>query len=416
MLSAFIIKTSNSRFIGGIYAGALTFITGLYPTNHFQEVPIIWLIFLIVISLIASIVSCIFQKSDLLFINSLRACVNKDYSQYTGSSTYYYAAYTCQATTTVSCMCVDSSNTCFKYDGLPTQQCSYLVSRLPSQISVSYIIAMVSSIVSGIYLILCTIAFFYPSLLSIWLFCIIFQRNKETERQRRLESEHHHTHSHGHHDNHDHGNERGHRDSYSDGYNRRGADADHRSAASPSPDSSLVQESSHRYKGQVDPATGYKQGFGMFTYDNGDVYEGNFMSNKKHGMGCYTYKSGDVYTGCFQAGAKHGYGRYAFTSGDVYEGHYHNGVIHGRGRYTYVDGAYYEGSFDMGAKSGYGVHAFVSGARYEGMWANSLAHGRGRYTYPNGQVYEGEFTHGQMDDAIAQRNRADDLLVTETDN
>lgn len=111
-------------------------------------------------------------------------------------------------------------------------------------------------------------------------------------------------------------------------------------------------------------------------------------------------------------------------------------MIHGRGRYTYVDGAYYEGSFDMGAKSGYGVHAFVSGARYleyaymhayihtsglrihryEGMWANSLAHGRGRYTYPNGQVYEGEFTHGQMDDAIAQRNRADDLLVTETDN
>lgn len=297
ILSAFIIKTSNSRFIGGIYAGALTFITGLYPTNHFQEVPIIWLIFLIIISLIASIISCIFQKSDLLFINSLHACVNKDYSQYTGSSSYYYAAYTCQTTTTVSCMCVDSSNTCFKYDGLPTQQCSYLISRLPSQISISYTIAMVSSIVSGVYLILCTIAFFYPSLLSIWLFCMLFQRNKDSERQRHLESsDHHHTHhhfhssniGHNHDDNHGHGNERGRGDSHSDGrahgqgQSSGGHNHGQGSAASPSPDSSsLVQESSHRYKGQVDPATGHKQGFGMFTYDNGDVYEGNFVSNKK---------------------------------------------------------------------------------------------------------------------------------------
>ena len=178
--------------------------------------------------------------------------------------------------------------------------------------NISYILAMVSSIVSGVYLILCLIAFFYPSLLSVWLLWAFIRRNKEAEHQRRLKSEHHHAHSHLHHTHkvflsshtstshepnggHGHGASHntddtgGHGLGHGDAASQRSNDASHGHgdgqghvvAAPPSLDASLAHESSLRYKGQVDPATGHKQGFGVFTYDNGDAYEGNFLNNKK---------------------------------------------------------------------------------------------------------------------------------------
>eukprot|EP00597_Dinobryon_sp_UTEXLB2267_P005778 CAMPEP_0170064330 /NCGR_PEP_ID=MMETSP0019_2-20121128/4857_1 /TAXON_ID=98059 /ORGANISM="Dinobryon sp., Strain UTEXLB2267" /LENGTH=235 /DNA_ID=CAMNT_0010270971 /DNA_START=170 /DNA_END=877 /DNA_ORIENTATION=- len=160
----------------------------------------------------------------------------------------------------------------------------------------------------------------------------------------------------------------------------------------------LVVHAYKRYKGEVEQASGKKHGFGMFSYDNGDVYEGYFQKNKKHGMGTYRYANGDVFTGFFEAGLKHGRGRYSFgVSGDVYEGDYFAGAIHGHGIYSYGDGARYEGSFEKGVKQGYGVHCFPSGARYEGQWARNVAHGQGKYTYPSGRVYIGSFTDGRMD-------------------
>ena len=41
-------------------------------------------------------------------------------------------------------------------------------------------------------------------------------------------------------------------------------------------------------------------GFGIWGYDNGDKYEGNWVDKKMHGSGIYYYKNGDIYKGDFR--------------------------------------------------------------------------------------------------------------------
>jgi hypothetical protein len=38
-------------------------------------------------------------------------------------------------------------------------------------------------------------------------------------------------------------------------------------------------------------------GDGIFSYNNGDVYEGEFRNSKKNGYGVYSYFNGDEYKG-----------------------------------------------------------------------------------------------------------------------
>ncbi len=35
-----------------------------------------------------------------------------------------------------------------------------------------------------------------------------------------------------------------------------------------------------------------RNGYGSYTYANGDVYKGDWMDNLRHGSGWYTYKEG----------------------------------------------------------------------------------------------------------------------------
>lgn len=398
--SAIVIKSSRSRFIGGLYAGILTFLAGLYPTNHFQEVPIIWLILLTLLSFVSSVISCIYEEADLSFVSSLKACVNEDYSQYTGSSSYYKAVYICQSTSTAACTCINRSNVCYPYEKLPSRECANLINNLPTEIRASYLVAIISSVFSGTLMCLSIVAYLYPSIISIWLLWDYITHCKEMKeishsRPHEVEMQSHLVPA-------DTKPERNvlevppHKDN-SHTIQPVTVEEAASSAAAPR----LAVHAFKRYKGEVEEASGKKHGFGMFTYDNGDVYEGYFVMNKKHGMGTYRYANGDVFAGSFEAGLKHGRGRYGFkASGDVYEGDYLSGVIHGHGIYSYGDGARYEGSFEQGVKQGQGVHSFPSGARYEGQWARNVAHGQGRYMYPSGRVYSGGFTDGRMDSEL----------------
>lgn len=246
----------------------LEFITGLYPTNHFQELPIIWLILLIVFSFVASLISSIYEKADLDYVKSLEACVNGDYSQYSGSSSYYVPVYTCQLTNNVACACIDNKSNCYSYVSLPSLQCSYIINKLPSQMNASYIIAVVATVLSGIYLVLCLCAYFYPSFLSMWLLWHYFQTNKQAEIERTNESSPD-------------------LDTNLGASNHRSNNNSNISSADISDEQTFPHihtpssPSHHRYKGDIDPNTGKKEGFGVFKYDNGDEYEGNFVDNKK---------------------------------------------------------------------------------------------------------------------------------------
>ena len=149
------------------------------------------------------------------------------------------------------------------------------------------------------------------------------------------------------------------------------------------------------YSGEYD-SRGKKDGHGVFIYESGDRYEGEWKFNKKNGYGKYYFSNGDIYDGEFKAGTKHGKGLYLYSSGEVYDGFYANNQMDGVGTYKYKDGAQYTGEFKCNAKHGKGVYTYSDGAIHDGIWHFGEARGHGKYTFPNGDIYEGPFLAGTM--------------------
>jgi hypothetical protein len=70
--------------------------------------------------------------------------------------------------------------------------------------------------------------------------------------------------------------------------------------------------------------------FVLILYNVGDVYEGEYVNEKKHGKGKYTSANGDVYEGDFVEGKKCGQGMFTYSSGNVYSGEYKDGKQNGQ--------------------------------------------------------------------------------------
>eukprot|EP01063_Lacrimia_lanifica_P029542 TRINITY_DN452_c1_g1_i1.p1 TRINITY_DN452_c1_g1~~TRINITY_DN452_c1_g1_i1.p1 ORF type:complete len:947 (+),score=508.19 TRINITY_DN452_c1_g1_i1:1721-4561(+) len=118
----------------------------------------------------------------------------------------------------------------------------------------------------------------------------------------------------------------------------------------------------------------------------------------KHGKGVYTYESGDRYSGEWRQGKKHGIGRYTFASGDEYHGQWTSDRINGRGTFTIVKtGNRYDGEWADSYRHGFGVLHSGNGDIYEGQWVRGKENGLGVLTYASGALYCGEWKHGQMD-------------------
>jgi hypothetical protein len=78
---------------------------------------------------------------------------------------------------------------------------------------------------------------------------------------------------------------------------------------------------------------------------------------------------------------RHGYGIYTYPDGSIYEGEWEHDNRNGRGIYTYADGGKYEGGWKDNKKSGQGTRIWVCGAKYEGEWTNDKRNGQGTQTY-----------------------------------
>ena len=55
---------------------------------------------------------------------------------------------------------------------------------------------------------------------------------------------------------------------------------------------------------------------GTYTYENGNVYKGNWHEDQPHGEGSFTWKEGHTYVGEYRHGLKHGIGVYTDVSGE----------------------------------------------------------------------------------------------------
>ena len=53
-------------------------------------------------------------------------------------------------------------------------------------------------------------------------------------------------------------------------------------------------------------------GYGVFTWNDGRIYEGNFINDLKHGKGRFKWPDGKIYSGTWEFGKQHGSGEYTF--------------------------------------------------------------------------------------------------------
>lgn len=85
------------------------------------------------------------------------------------------------------------------------------------------------------------------------------------------------------------------------------------------------------------------------TFHNGTLrYNGYVIASKMNGQGTLTFENGDVYEGQFKNGIFHGKGTYTSTNGWVYTGEFKNGYAEGKGKLTTEGQATYEGTFKQG--------------------------------------------------------------------
>ena len=176
------------------------------------------------------------------------------------------------------------------------------------------------------------------------------------------------------------------------------------------------------YEGNL--KNGRRHGYGPSRWDNGDVYDGEWVEDKKEGLAVYTAKWGK-YEGLYKNDARHGWGKETSKEGAVYEGFWDgsstctdviktlDGVVT-KGKI--VDGKFvpnaagraenistvkygngeYEGDMVGSKRHGYGMYRWDSGAWYEGNWVDDLRKGFGKFFWTDGSKSEGHWDNDQM--------------------
>lgn len=152
-------------------------------------------------------------------------------------------------------------------------------------------------------------------------------------------------------------------------------------------------------------------GYGIYIFDNGDKYAGEWNNGQREGQGAYYYKSGIRYTGNFRNNTLDGYGYCLWTDGSYYIGEWADGAINGQGAYHYANGTkdvgYWKNTrlqnstYNSGCVSGdcnngfgtyiWGVDTKSPGDKYTGYWLNGERTGQGTYYYADGAKYVGNF-------------------------
>ena len=108
---------------------------------------------------------------------------------------------------------------------------------------------------------------------------------------------------------------------------------------------------------------------GKITYADGTAWNGSWDNDKEYtGEGVVKFEDG-VFIGQLSTGRPFGIGRYEYNNGDVYEGDFLNGNYDGEGKLTYSDGSYWEGTWDIGeVHTGHGTIKKENGRKVTGKW------------------------------------------------
>lgn len=104
-------------------------------------------------------------------------------------------------------------------------------------------------------------------------------------------------------------------------------------------DGKLIQESATDYLASKTSGKcmgNCVDGFGKYTYNNGDIYWGFFKDGNRYGVGTYLWSNKSAYTGAYMLGGKrNGYGIYTYVDRSVFKGIFVDDRIDGLGVMKY---------------------------------------------------------------------------------
>lgn len=126
---------------------------------------------------------------------------------------------------------------------------------------------------------------------------------------------------------------------------------------------------------------------GKIVYNNGDEYDGVLVGGVFSGKVKKIYPYGE-YVGEWRDGEKNGFGKFSWSDGDFYSGEWKAGVMHGTGEFKWACGDVYVGEWKDGVIDGVGKMTWKSGEYYDGEWKAGVRHGKGVYKNPNGNLFE----------------------------
>ena len=115
-----------------------------------------------------------------------------------------------------------------------------------------------------------------------------------------------------------------------------------------------------------------------------------------HGEGIYTWENGGQYKGEFIEGLMQGKGTIILPNGESYEGEWKNGLADGKGTYTREDGSKYIGKSKKGERHGSGRIVWKTGDYFIGKWKKGKMHKTGTFHYNNGDQYNSIWDEGEM--------------------
>ena len=168
-----------------------------------------------------------------------------------------------------------------------------------------------------------------------------------------------------------------------------------------------------RYVGEA--LEGEPNGLGVWYFDDGSRYEGEFVNRAFHGLGVLVLRGTDGYDsryeGEFVADTPHGYGIWQWwdqktgRDGDREAGFWIDGELDGAFTYLYLEGDFagtvIAGELEAGSQIGHGVADYSDavlypGSRYEGALSGHYAHGLGLWRYADGSTTYGRWIQDEV--------------------
>ena len=120
-----------------------------------------------------------------------------------------------------------------------------------------------------------------------------------------------------------------------------------------------VASNEGKYIGQINPNTGNLDGKGIYIWNNGTKYIGNWKDGCMHGEGILIDSNNNlIFQGNYYKNKRYGKGLFAINDNEYYEGEFFDDKMEGKGTYHYGNGDTWEGDFKNNMKNGVGILSY----------------------------------------------------------